>query len=39
MDTPQSPVSRKWKREYTFLLIANFLYILIFYIIMQFYTP
>jgi hypothetical protein len=38
MHDPQKSVSSKWKREYTFLLIANAIYILIFYILMQFYT-
>jgi hypothetical protein len=38
MNHPQKSVSSKWKREYTFLLIANAVYILIFYILMQFYT-
>lgn len=38
MNHPQKSVSGKWKREYTFLLIANAVYILIFYILMQFYT-
>ena len=39
MDDNQKSVSSKWKSEYTLLLIANALYIIIFYIIMQFYTP
>lgn len=39
MVEPKEPVSGKWKSEYTFLLIANALYIVIFYLIMQYYTP
>lgn len=31
-------VSRKWKKLYTYLLIANAVYIVVFYIITQFYS-
>ncbi len=31
-------VSRKWKKLYTYMLIANAVYIAIFYIITQFYS-
>lgn len=31
-------VSRKWKKLYTYMLIANAVYIVIFYIITQFYS-
>lgn len=31
-------VSRKWKKLYTYLLIANAIYIVLFYIITQFYS-
>jgi len=31
-------VSRKWKKLYTYLLIANAIYIILFYIITQFYS-
>ncbi len=38
MKDSQAPVSRRWKKEYTYLLIANVVYILVFYIIMRSYT-
>jgi hypothetical protein len=38
MDEPQKSVSGKWKKEDTVLLIANAIYILIFYVLMQYYT-
>ena len=31
-------VSRKWKKIYTYLLVANFIYIVIFYMITQLYS-
>ncbi len=31
-------VSRKWKKLYTYLLIANAIYIVLFYIITRFYS-
>jgi len=31
-------VSRKWKKLYTYMLIANAIYIVLFYIITQFYS-
>ncbi len=31
-------VSRKWKKLYTYMLIANTVYIVIFYIITQIYS-
>jgi len=37
MDQDES-VSRKWKKLYTYLLIANAIYIILFYIITQFYS-
>lgn len=38
MKDSQASVSRRWKKEYTFLLIANAVYILVFYVIMRYYT-
>ncbi len=31
-------VSRKWKKLYTYMLIANAIYIVLFYVITQFYS-
>jgi hypothetical protein len=31
-------VSRKWKKLYTYMLIANAVYIVLFYMITQFYS-
>lgn len=31
-------VSRKWKKLYTYLLVANAIYIALFYMITQFYS-
>ena len=30
--------SSKWKKEYSIVLVANFIYIVIFYFLMQIYT-
>jgi len=35
---PDEIVSRKWKKLYTYLLIANAIYIVLFYMITQFYS-
>ena len=38
MKEQRDSVSGKWKREYTVLILANLAYILIFYLIMKFYS-
>lgn len=35
---PKDVVSRKWKKLYTYLLLANLIYIIIFYVITQLYS-
>lgn len=34
----KEPVSTKWNRKYTFLLLANFIYLLLFYWIMTVFS-
>ncbi len=38
MNKDKDPVSGKWEASYTFLLVANALYILLFYIIMNYFS-
>jgi len=35
MENQKDIISRKWKKEYTVVLLANFIYIIIFYFLMQ----
>ncbi|CAC9977060.1 hypothetical protein J2Y38_003625 [Flavobacterium sp. 2755] len=30
--------TKKWKKSYTYVLVANLIYIVIFFLIMQFYS-
>jgi len=38
MNEQEDAVSGKWKKEYTVMLLANLAYILVFYLIMNFYS-
>lgn len=38
MSEQKDKVSSKWKKEYTVMLLANLAYIVVFYLIMIFYS-
>ena len=38
MKENSKPVSSKWKKEYTVVLVANIIYIIMFYILMKIYS-
>ena len=38
MKNQDQSISTKWKKEYTFVLIANTIYIVIFYLLMQIFS-